>query len=119
MAESSEQQPSEEELRRQLEEQLRQLKISDLVVQTVYTVSSLGYRRLTAEERNLDEARLAIDVLTALVPTLEGSVRPDLIRDLNQVKANMQLAYAKAVAEGGSEAEEGTPKEDSAPTGEE
>jgi hypothetical protein len=114
VAESSEQQPNEEELRRRLEEELQQLKISDLVVQTVYTVSSLGYRRLAPEERDLDEARLAIDVLAALVPTLEASVRPDLIRDLNQVKANMQLAYAKAVAEGG-----GPPKEDSAPTGEE
>jgi hypothetical protein len=115
----AESQPTEEELRRQLEEQLRQLRISDLVVQTIYTVSSLGYRRLSSEERDLDEARLAIDVLAALVPTLESSVRPDLIRDLNQVKANMQLAYAKAVAEGGGTAEESTPEEDSAPTGEE
>jgi hypothetical protein len=114
VAEGADQQPSEEELRRELEEQLRQLKISDLVVQTVYTVSSLGYRRLAPEERNLDEARLAIDVLGALVPTLEGSVRPDLIRDLNQVKANMQLAYAQAVAESG-----GPPTEDSATTAEE
>ena len=111
MAES---QPSEEELRQQLEEELRRLKIADLVVQTAYTVSSLGYRRLTPDELNFNEARLAIDVLAALVPTLEGSVPPDLIRDLNQVKANMQLAYAKAVAESG-----GPPKEDAAPTDEE
>jgi hypothetical protein len=107
----AEQPPSEEELRRQLEDELRRLKVSDLLVQTVYTVSSLGYRRLTAEDRDLGEARLAIDALAALVPVLEGTVRPDLIRDLNQVKANMQLAYAKAVADtGGGEAGEDAPR---------
>jgi hypothetical protein len=94
--------PSDEELRRQLEDELRRLKISDLLVQTVYTISSLGYRKLSEEDRDLAEVRLAIDALGAIVPTLEGSVRPDLIRDLNQMKANMQLAYAKVVAETGS-----------------
>jgi hypothetical protein len=101
--------PSDEELRRQLEEELGRVKISDLLVQTVYTISSLGYRKLSEEERDLAEVRLAIDALSALVPTLEGSVRPDLIRDLNQMKANMQLAYAKVVAEtGGGGGEEGS-----------
>jgi hypothetical protein len=107
----AEQQPSEEELRRQLEDELKRLKISDLLVQTIYTVSSLGYRKLSEEDRDLDEVRLAIDALTALVPVLEGTMRPDLIRDLNQMKANMQLAYAQVVAE------TGIPKEESGSDG--
>jgi hypothetical protein len=102
----AEQPPSEEELRRQLEDELKRLKISDLLVQTVYTISSLGYRKLSQEERDLDEVRLAIDALSALVPTLEGAVHADLIRDLNQMKANMQLAYAKVVAETAAGGEE-------------
>lgn len=106
----AEQPPNEEELRRQLEDELRRLKISDLLVQTIYTVSSLGYRRLTTEDRDLDEARLAIDALGALVSVLEGTVPADLIRDFNQVKANLQLAYAKVVADaGGGEPAEETP----------
>jgi hypothetical protein len=105
--------PSEEELRRQLEEELRRLKVSDLLVQTVYTVSSLGYRRLTPEDRDLDEARLAIEALAALVPVLQGAVPGEVIRDFNQVKANLQLAYAKAVADtGGGEPGEEPPPSD-------
>ena len=75
----------EEELRR-LEEELRRVKVSDVLVQTLYTVSSLGYQRLTPNERDLDQARLAIEAITALVPVLEGTVPADAIRDFSQVR---------------------------------
>ena len=90
---------SEQELVEQLQAELSRLKVSDLLVQTVYTVSSLGYHRLSGEHKDLDQARLAIDVLSALLPVLEGAVADDVVRDFNQVLANMQLAYAAAVAE--------------------
>jgi hypothetical protein len=90
---------SQEEFARRLEEELKRIKVADLLVQTVYTVSSLGYRRLEEEDRDLEQARLAIDALKALVPVLEGSLSEEMIRDLNQVTANMQLAYAKAASE--------------------
>ena len=90
---------SDEELREQLEEQLRNLKISDLLVQTLYTVSSLGYARLAAEQRDLEQARIAIEALRALVPVLAGSVPEEVSRDFGQVTANLQLAYAKAVSD--------------------
>jgi hypothetical protein len=96
---AEESRPSDEEFARRLEEELKRIKVSDLLVQTIYTVSSLGYRRLGGEDRDLEQARLAIDALKALVPVLEGTVDEELIRDLNQVTANMQLAYAKAAAE--------------------
>ena len=64
--------PSDEQLVQQLEEELKKLKVSDLLVQTLYTVSSLGYRRLSEEERDLDQARLAIEALRALLPRARG-----------------------------------------------
>jgi hypothetical protein len=88
--------PSDEQLVQQLEEELKKLKVSDLLVQTLYTVSSLGYRRLSEEGRDLDQARLAIEALRALLPVLEGSATEELIRDFKQVIANLQLAYADA-----------------------
>jgi hypothetical protein len=95
------QQPSEseQELVEQLQAELSRLKVSDLLVQTVYTVSSLGYHRLSGEHKDLDQARLAVDALQALLPVLEGVVAEEVVRDFNQVLANMQLAYAAAAAE--------------------
>jgi hypothetical protein len=98
----AQQPPSEEELAERLAEELKKLKVSDLLVQALYTVSSLGYGKLSGEDRNLDEARLAIEALRALLPVLEGAVGEDVVRDFRQVTANLQLAYAEAVKEAGS-----------------
>ncbi|MDX6407813.1 MAG: hypothetical protein QOE13_884 [Gaiellaceae bacterium] len=88
--------PPDDELLRQLEAELKTLEVSDLLVQTLYTVSSLGYRRLSEPERDLEQARLAIEALRALLPVLEGSAGEELVRDFKQVTANLQLAYADA-----------------------
>jgi predicted nucleic acid-binding protein len=88
--------PPDDELLRQLEAELKTLEVSDLLVQTLYTVSSLGYRRLSEQERDLEQARLAIEALRALLPVLEGSAGEELVRDFKQVTANLQLAYADA-----------------------
>jgi len=96
VTESEPQRPSDEELMQQLEEELKKLKVTDLLVQTLYTVSSLGYRKLSTEDRDLDQAQLAIEALRALLPVLEGAVGDDVVRDFKQVTANLQLAYADA-----------------------
>ncbi len=82
----------------QLLDALRQLSVADLLVQTLSTVSSLAFHRLGEEQRDLEQARLAIETLRALVPVLAGSIPPELVRDFEQVTANLQLAYAAAAA---------------------
>ena len=58
----------EAEFAARLEEELKRLKISDVLVQTLYTISSLGYHKLGTDHRDLPQARLAIDSLRALLP---------------------------------------------------
>jgi hypothetical protein len=77
---------------------LAQLQVSDLLVQTLSTVSSLAYHRLAKESRDLEQVRLAIEALRALLPVLSASLPPELLRDFEQVTANLQLAYAAAVS---------------------
>jgi hypothetical protein len=90
---------TDEELVHQFEEELKKLKVSDLLLQTLYTVSSLGYRKLSAEDRDLDQARLAIESLRALLPVLESELGKEAVHDFKQVTANLQLAYADAAKE--------------------
>jgi hypothetical protein len=95
---------NEEELARELAEELSRLKIEDVLIQTLITISSIGYRRLglsedTKDYRDLQQAKLAIDTMSALTPVLESVVPEELIRDFNQSVAGLQLAYAKAAAE--------------------
>jgi hypothetical protein len=89
----------EQKLVEELQAELAKLKVSDLLLQTLYTVSSLGYHRLSGEAKDLEQAKLAIESLKALVPVLEGSIPEEALRDFQQVLANMQLAYATAVSE--------------------
>ena len=90
----------EEKLVEELQAELAKLQVSDLLLQTLYTVSSLGDHRLSGETKDLDQARLAIESLKALMPVLEGSIPDEALRDFQQVLANMQLAFAEAAAGG-------------------
>ena len=80
----------------QLIEAIKRMKVSDLLVSTVTTLAQLGYAKLDDDMRDLDQARLAIDALKALVPLLEGQAPQEVTRDLNAMVANLQLAFAKA-----------------------
>lgn len=78
----------------QLVEELRKAKVSDLLVHTCSLLASLGYGKLAPETRDLEQARLAIEALKAWTPLLPEEAR----RDVQQVVANLQLAYAEAAA---------------------
>ncbi len=81
----------------QLVAELRKAKVSDLLLHTSSMLASLAFGKLAPEVRELDQARLAIDALDALAPLLDEGSR----RDIQQVVANLKLAYADAVAPGG------------------
>ncbi len=88
--------PTEEELLAALD----RIGVADVLVQALATTASIGFRRVSADARDLGQARLAIEALRALDPVLrEGGVDEALLRDLEQARANLQLAYAKAIAE--------------------
>ena len=78
----------------QLAEQIKALKVPELVISTVATLGQLAYVKL--EARELDEARLAIDAVGALTPLLEGHADPELLRQLNQLLADARLSFASA-----------------------
>jgi hypothetical protein len=88
--------PSEDELR----EALDRIGVADVLLNALSATASLGFRRVSSEARDLNQTRLAIEALRALEPVLrEGGVDEALVRDLEQARANLQLAYANAVAE--------------------
>ena len=71
------------QIARELAEELRRLKVEDVLIQTLITVSALGYRRLgltpeTKDDRDLAQAKLAIETMNALTPVLEQVVPAEL-----------------------------------------
>lgn len=87
-------------MRAALEEEMKRVKVQDIVVQTVVSLINLGARRVglgggDAEEQDLEQGRIAIEAIRGLLPLIEADLGPDAsqIRDaLSQV----QLAYVRA-----------------------
>jgi hypothetical protein len=82
----------------QLIEQIKQLRVADLILSTVTTLAQLAYAKLEESSRDLEQAQLAIDSIQVLLPKLEGNVPAELSRDLGAMLTNLQLAYAEAAA---------------------
>ena len=96
--------PDEKEIARQLSEELKSLRVEDVLIQTLISISTIGYRTLgltteTTGDRDLRQTRLAIETMQAITPVVEQVVPEQLIRDFNQSVANLQFAYVKAAGE--------------------
>jgi hypothetical protein len=86
--------PTPEATAAQIMDELRKAKVSDLLVHTSSMLASIAYGKLAPDVRDLEQARLAIDALKVLGPLLDEGPR----REIQQVVANLQLAYAEASA---------------------
>ena len=96
----------------ELIEQIRRMKVSDLLLTTITTVAQLGYAKLDRAGRDLEQAKLAIESLRVLIPVLEGSAPPEVIEQFKQLTSDLQLAYAKAAdEESGASPEDGAERE--------
>jgi hypothetical protein len=98
---ASGEQPTEEELRAQLEEEIRNVTVEDVVLQSVVSILNLSARRIAKDdERDLDQAKVGIEAGRALVDLVKPEAQPQL----RQAISELQLLYAKhAGEEGGSE----------------
>lgn len=103
---NQEEQPTQEELRERLEEQLRRLRVEDLMVESVVSVLNLTARRVAKEdERDLDQARVGIDAVRAWVELLPE----EAAKQIRNALSELQMLYAQAAreAEGGDSSPEG------------
>ena len=86
--------PSEEQIRA-FEEQLKQLRVEDVLVQTLVTFVNLGARRLgmtgEPDSRDLAQAQLAIEGARALMPL----VPPDELGPIREALSQLQVAFAR------------------------
>ena len=92
---------SEEELRRRLEEAMEKITVTDVVVDMMISLSSLAYQRMgiphevNEKHRDLDQSRMAIDCLAALVNTVEGRVPAEILDPLKGNVDNLKMNFAK------------------------
>ncbi|MGK2931390.1 MAG: hypothetical protein ACSLFD_01210 [Solirubrobacterales bacterium] len=95
--------PEEQEM---LEQQMSQVRVEDLLTQTVASVLNLSARRIVKEDEvDLDQARIGIEAVRALVALLPDEVADAVKEPLSQV----QMLYAER-AGGGADGESPAPE---------
>jgi hypothetical protein len=104
-------QPDEEELQRRLAEQLRKVRVQDLLLESVVSILNLSARRIGKEdERDLEQARVGIEAVRAVLDLIDPEPRAQVQEALSQV----QMLYARE-AQGGGEPSGGEPGEGGEP----
>ena len=90
--------PLTDEERAMLEAQMKEIRVEDLLTQTVASVLNLSARRIVKDDEvDLDQARIGIEAVRALVALLPAEVGQAIAEPLSQV----QLLYAQRSGEAG------------------
>lgn len=88
--------PEQEQMLRQMEEEMARVRVEDLIAQSVVSILNLSARRIVKEdERDLEQARAGIDAVRALADQLD----PDSQREIKNALSQIQMLYAKAAGE--------------------
>ena len=91
----------DEELRKRIEEALERITVADVVLDMTISLSSLAYQRMgippdvNAKFRDMEQARLAIDCVDALVAALTERVPPEVLEPLRGTLDNLKLNFVK------------------------
>lgn len=112
---------SDDELRARLEDELRRITVQDVLLQTVVSLVNLGGQRLgatpdTEDMRDLDQVRIAIEGVRALLPVLEER-DAEQVRPVRDALSQLQLAYARLAGEAGAAPQPSTDKPPPRPAG--
>jgi hypothetical protein len=88
---------SEEEIRARVEEQIAKVRVQDLLLESVVGILNLAARRIAKEdERDLDQARLGIDAVRAVIDLLE----PEPAAAVREALSELQMLYAREASGG-------------------
>src|SRR3954463_10829207 len=79
--------PEQEEMLRQMEEEMRRVRVQDLLAQSVVSILNLTHRRIAKDdERDLEQARIGIDAVDALASHLEEPAEREVRNALAQIR---------------------------------
>ncbi len=105
--------PLTDEEREMLEAQMKEIRVEDLLTQTVASVLNLSARRIVKEDEvDLEQARIGIEAVRAIVALLPSEVAEAIREPLSQV----QMLYAQRSGQAGDDSGDGGDPGDTGPS---
>ncbi len=119
----SAQEPTEEEMRAALEEELKRVRVEQVVTEATVSILNVAVLRAglvpgSEGEQDLAQTRLGIEAVRALLPLVEQVLGAEQSRPIRDALSQLQMAYVQAVQEPGAEAPDAPPAPERQPSGE-
>jgi hypothetical protein len=101
--------PNEEEMRAALEEELKRVRVEQVVTEATVSILNIAVLRAglvpgSEGEQDLAQTRLGIEAVRALLPLVEQTLGAEQARPIRDALSQLQMAYVRAVDAGGSDA---------------
>jgi len=103
--------PSEEEMRAALEEELKRVRVEQVVTEATVSILNIAVLRAglvpgSEGEQDLAQTRMGIEAVRALLPLVEEALGAEQARPIRDALSQLQMAYVQAVGSPGSDAGE-------------
>jgi hypothetical protein len=109
-------QPTEEEMRAALEEELKRVRVEQVVTEATVSILNVAVLRAglvpgSEGEQDLGQTRMGIEAVRALLPLVEQALGTEQARPIRDALSQLQMAYVRAIGEtpgapGGAPAQE-------------
>lgn len=101
-------QPSEEEMQAALQEELKKVRVEQVVLESSLSILNVAIMRAgmmpgTEAERDLDQVRVGIEGVRALLPLVELIAGPEQARPIKDALSQLQLVYVQASEQEGGQ----------------
>jgi hypothetical protein len=103
------QQPTEAEMQAALQEELKKVRVEQVVLESALSILNVAIMRAgmmpgTERERDLDQVRVGIEGVRALLPLVELIAGPEQARPIRDALSQLQMVYVQeAGQQGGAE----------------
>jgi hypothetical protein len=96
--------PTEEEMRAALEEELKRVRVEQVVTEATVSILNVAVLRAglvpgSEGEQDLAQTRMGIEAVRALMPLVEQSLGAEQARPIRDALSQLQMAYVRAVGE--------------------
>jgi hypothetical protein len=99
----SEQQPTEAEMRAALEEELKRVRVEQVVTEATVSILNVAVLRAglvpgSEGEQDLAQTRMGIEAVRALLPLVEQALGAEQARPIRDALSQLQMAYVRAAS---------------------
>jgi hypothetical protein len=94
--------PTEEEMRAALEEELKRVRVEQVVTEATVSILNVAVLRAglvpgSEGEQDLAQTRMGIEAVRALLPLVEQALGAEQARPIRDALTQLQMAYVRAV----------------------